>query len=186
MFIILKCWSPWNFNTTSRECIPVTTIYMIAQNVFLHILCWKTWCAVSAGRTQGFFPWGHCSGERWEESAFHLVLQAKPVSLWPHGNQQEGSWVSDVGLPLLPPRWCLPGSSFLARKSFYWLFSINYVFHIRKAENGKLLLFNYGTLFFWLVLLESWHSADFSIFIGCSNKIKLSFSSCIMQDWFSG
>lgn len=100
------------------------------------------------------------------------VLQAKPVSLQPHGNQQEGSWVSDVGLPLLPPRWrssFFPGSSFLARKSFYWLFSINYVFHIKKAENGKLLLFNYGTLFFWLVLLESWHSADFSIFIGCSN-----------------
>lgn len=114
------------------------------------------------------------------------VLQAKPVSLQLHGNQQEGSWVSDVGLPLLPPRWCLPGSSFLARKSFYWLFFINYVFHIKKAENGKLLLFNYGTLFFWLVLLESWHNADFSIFIGCSNKIKLSFSSCIMQDWFSG
>lgn len=137
-------------------------------------------------KNEGIFPLRSLLGWKVRGVCLSLCTSSQTSSPEMHGNQQQGSWVPDVGLPLLPSRWCLPGSSFLARKSFYWLFSINYVFHIKKAENGKLLLFNYGTLFFWLVLLESWLNADFSIFIGCSNKIKLYFSSCIMQDWFSG
>lgn len=138
---------------------------MNAQNVLLHILCWKTCCTVSAGRNTGISPWGRC---------FHFVLQALPVPLNPMEISSKGAEYLMWGCPC-----CLShgGGSSLARKPFYWLFLINQVFHIKKAEKGrKLLLFNHWTLFsWWFGLLDRWLNADFSIFIGCSNNIKLLF-----------
>lgn len=149
------------------------------------ILCAGRPDALSLQGNAGISPPRSLFGWKVRGSAFHFVLQAKPVPLKHMEMSSKGAECLMWGCPC-----CLPdgGSSFLARKHFCSLFSINQVFHIKKTENGKLFLFLIIGLCFLdgLVLLESWLNADFSIFIGRSNNVKLYFSSCIMQDWFSG
>lgn len=131
-------------------------IYMNAQKDFLHILCWKT---VTTGKCRDFPP-RSLFGWKVRASAFHFVLQAKPVPLKHMEISSKGAECLMWGCPC-----CLPeGSSFLARKRFCSLFSINQVCHIKKdRKQGKLSLFLIIELCFLdnLVLLESWLNADF-------------------------
>lgn len=106
---------------------PWQPIYVNAHQVFLRMLCWKAWCAVSVGRTQGFSPCGRCLDERWEEPALHSVLwksQTRSPVTWSGAGRRvkhveaggEGGRAASVGLPLLPPGRRLPGSSSSAKK----------------------------------------------------------------------
>lgn len=133
-----------------------------------------------AGENTGISPLRSCLDERWE--ALHFVLQAKPVPL---KHMETSSKGADVGLPLLPPRW---QEQLLGWKALLLIIFHQADLHIKKAENRGNYFFLSVELCFpdGLVLLENWLNGDFSIFIVCSKNIKLYFSSCMMQDWFSG
>lgn len=148
MFIILRCWSSWNFNKTSRERIPVTTHLRECTKSFSRYFVLEDLIHCQCRENAGTSPLRSLFGWKVRGVWLSLCTSSQTCSLETNGNQQQGSWVSDLGLPLLPPGWCLPGSSFLAWKCFCRLFSINHVFHIKKGrKQGKLLLFNHGTLF---------------------------------------
>lgn len=106
----------------------------------------------------GISPWGRCLDERWEASAFHFVLQAKPVPLKHKEISSKGAEYLVWGCSC-----CLShgGGSSLARKHFCWLFPINQDFYIKKAENRGNYFFLIIELCFpdGLVLLERWLNA---------------------------
>lgn len=104
-----------------------------------------------AGRSDALsvqrFPPGSPFGWKVRDSAFHFVLQAKPVPLKHMEISSRGAECLMWGCPC-----CLPEgrSSFFPRKHFCSLFSINQVFHIKKGrKQGKLFLFNHWILFSW-------------------------------------
>lgn len=103
VFIILRCWPPWNFNTTSREQIPVATNLHECTKGFPPYSVLEDLMHRHYREMQGFPP-EVTAWMKGESLCLSLCTSGQTCSPETHGNQQQRSWVSDVGLPLLPPR----------------------------------------------------------------------------------
>lgn len=183
MFIILRCWSPWNFNTTGRKCVPMTTHLRERASSFPRYFVLEGLMHCQRRENTRIFPLWSLFGWKVKGACLSLGTLKETNLFLPvtwqvteaRGARRRGRTNSRCQAAPAASRPAAPWDRFLGWKALPWIIFYQSGLSYKKVENRGNYFFLIMKLCFpdGLVLLESWFNAAFSIFICCSNKIKL-------------